>query len=52
MDAEKLEFVNDAFDIICGSGISHHLNLDIAYSEIKKNSKDTRCSCIHRDTWA
>lgn len=43
MDAEKLEFEEGTFDLICGSGILHHLKLDTAYSEImrtlKKNGK-------------
>jgi ubiquinone/menaquinone biosynthesis C-methylase UbiE len=43
MDAENLEFEANYFDLICGSGILHHLDLDSSYKEInrtlKKNGK-------------
>lgn len=43
MDAENLSFSNDSFDLVCGSGILHHLNLNRSYREIqrvlKKNGK-------------
>jgi len=36
MDAESLTFQNSSFDIVCGSGILHHLNLVKAFSEIAR----------------
>ncbi len=36
MDAEQLEFPDVSFDIVCGSGILHHLNLTRAYAEIAR----------------
>ena len=36
MDAEKLGFDDDSFGIVCGTGILHHLDLDLAYSEIAR----------------
>ena len=36
MDAESLMFQDSSFDIVCGSGILHHLNLTRAYSEIAR----------------
>jgi ubiquinone/menaquinone biosynthesis C-methylase UbiE len=36
MDAEALEFDNDSFDLVCGTGILHHLDLDRAFSEIAR----------------
>jgi len=39
MDAENLNFANDTFDIICGSAILHHLNVDRAYAEIARTLK-------------
>jgi ubiquinone/menaquinone biosynthesis C-methylase UbiE len=36
MDAEVLEFENKSFDVVCGSGIIHHLDIDKAYSEIAR----------------
>lgn len=33
MDAEHLEFADDSFDMICGLGVIHHLELDPALSE-------------------
>jgi SAM-dependent methyltransferase len=34
MDAHKLEFPNAHFDLVCGSGILHHLDLKLALPEI------------------
>lgn len=39
MDAEKLEFANDTFDLICGVGILHHLDLRRAYGELARTLK-------------
>lgn len=39
MDAENLEFPNDTFDLICGNGIIHHLDLHKAYRELSRTIK-------------
>lgn len=39
MDAENLDFENQSFDIICGSGILHHLDLERAYAELNRTLK-------------
>jgi len=36
MDAEATEFDDDCFDVICGTGILHHLNLGKALKEIAR----------------
>jgi SAM-dependent methyltransferase len=36
MDAENLEFPDNNFDMICGVGILHHLDLDRAYAELAR----------------
>jgi ubiquinone/menaquinone biosynthesis C-methylase UbiE len=36
MNAESLDFKNDEFDKVCGSGILHHLDIEKAYSEIHR----------------
>ncbi len=36
MDAENLKFEDQSFDLICGSGILHHLDLKRSYSEIRR----------------
>lgn len=36
MNAEKLRYSKKTFDLICGSGILHHLDLERAYSEISR----------------
>jgi SAM-dependent methyltransferase len=36
MDAHKLEFPDAHFDLVCGSGILHHLDLKIALPEIAR----------------
>lgn len=36
MDAESTEFPDNCFDVICGTGILHHLDLNSAYSEIQR----------------
>lgn len=36
MDAEAMEYPDDAFDLICGSSILHHLDLEKALTEIDR----------------
>lgn len=36
MNAEQLEFPDASFDMVCGSGILHHLELSRAYAEIAR----------------
>jgi SAM-dependent methyltransferase len=36
MDAEQLEVPDSSFDVVCGSGILHHLSLARAYGEIAR----------------
>jgi len=36
MDCEDLKFPDESFDVICGNGILHHLNLDYALNEINR----------------
>jgi SAM-dependent methyltransferase len=36
MDAEQLQFEDDSFDMICGVGILHHLDLQRAYAELAR----------------
>lgn len=36
MDAENLDFDDDTFDLVCGSGILHHLDLDNCYRELSR----------------
>jgi len=39
MNAEKLDFPAASFDLVCGTAILHHLDLDRAYSEIARTMK-------------
>lgn len=36
MNAEALDLAPESFDVVCGSGILHHLDLDIALAEIAR----------------
>jgi len=36
MDAHKMSFSDQTFDLVCGSGILHHLDLAKAYSEVAR----------------
>lgn len=39
MNAENLEFASSSYDLICGSGILHHLDLDLATDSIVRTLK-------------
>lgn len=39
MDAEKMSFPEKSFDIVCGSGILHHLDIDKAFKELGRMLK-------------
>lgn len=41
MNAERLEFENDSFDVVCGSGILHHLDLAQACREVARVLRPT-----------
>jgi len=41
MNAEETSFDDDRFDLICGTAILHHLDLDSAYAEIARLIKPT-----------
>ncbi len=41
MDGEKMTFKDNSFDIVCGTGILHHLNLDSSLKEIRRVLKPT-----------
>lgn len=36
MDAEELEFDDDSFDLVCGTSVIHHLDLDRTYRELSR----------------
>ncbi len=36
MDAERLDFADQTFDLVCGSAVLHHLDLSLAYPEIAR----------------
>lgn len=36
MNAERLDFAPDSFDLVCGSGILHHLETDVAAQQIER----------------
>lgn len=39
MDAEALKFADHSFDLVCGTGILHHLELHKAYAELARTMK-------------
>lgn len=41
MNAEELLFEDNSFDLICGTGIIHHLELEKSFSEIKRVLKNS-----------
>lgn len=45
MNGEKMHFANNEFDLACGFGILHHLDLDIAFRELARVLKPNG-SCI------
>ena len=36
MDAEAMQFENDSFDLVCGTSVLHHLQMDKALSELAR----------------
>jgi SAM-dependent methyltransferase len=36
MNAEELDFPDESFDVVCGNGILHHLDLDRAYGQVAR----------------
>jgi SAM-dependent methyltransferase len=36
MDAEALDYADSEFDLVCGEGVLHHLNLDIMMRQIRR----------------
>ncbi len=47
MDAENLDFNANSFDLICGSSIIHHLNIERAYSELSRCLKRDGCAVLY-----
>jgi len=47
MDAEAMEFPDETFDLVCGIGILHHLNLDRGYPEIRRVLKPGGRAVFH-----
>jgi SAM-dependent methyltransferase len=43
MDAERLEFAPGTFDVVCGTGILHHLDLDRAFAEVARVLRPAGC---------
>jgi SAM-dependent methyltransferase len=41
MNAEQLAFPDQSFDVVCGTGILHHLDLRRSYSEIARTLRPT-----------
>ena len=41
MDAEQLEFADNSFDLVCGSAILHHLDLERAYAGLARVLRPT-----------
>jgi SAM-dependent methyltransferase len=41
MNGESLAFRDGSFDLICGLGILHHLNLDFSFRELSRTLKPT-----------
>src|SRR6266567_5983230 len=44
MNAEQMVFGDSSFDLICGSGILHHLDLKRAFAELSRTLKSTGCA--------
>lgn len=47
MDCENTAFPNASFDVICESGVLHHLDLDKAYAEIQRLLKPGGTAICH-----
>jgi len=47
MDAHKLAFENDTFDVVFGGGILHHLSLEVALKEIARVLKPGGIATFH-----
>ncbi len=44
MDAEQMDFEDSVFDMVCGTAILHHLDIDKAYTEIARTLKPGGCA--------
>ena len=44
MNAEETAFADNSFDLICGTGILHHLNLEKACAEIRRILRPDGCA--------
>jgi SAM-dependent methyltransferase len=47
MNAEALELEAASVDVVCGSGVLHHLDLDLAYAEIARVLRPGGCAVFH-----
>jgi SAM-dependent methyltransferase len=47
MNAETLDFPDDSFDFVCGTGILHHLDLRAAYAELARTLKPGGAALFH-----
>jgi ubiquinone/menaquinone biosynthesis C-methylase UbiE len=47
MNAERLEFEDDSFDLICGMSIIHHLDLRTAFAELARTMKPNGAAAFH-----
>jgi SAM-dependent methyltransferase len=47
MNAEALELDDASVDVVCGSGVLHHLDLDRAYAEVARVLRLDGCAVFH-----
>jgi SAM-dependent methyltransferase len=47
MNAEALELDARSFDVVCGSGVLHHLDLDRAYAEVARVLRSNGSAVFH-----